>query len=233
MLKMNRPEALNALNTDLLQALGDAVTAADRDPAVRVLVITSVGPAFSAGLDLHELRSGRLRSELWTSTLQALLDCKAPLIAAVNGPAPTAGTAITLACDFAIAAESAVFADQHASLGIMSVSGMSTLLVRRLGLPRAKEMMLTSRLIEAPVAAQWGLVNEVVPAAQLLDVAIARAKLVAANDPDLIRQMLRVHDEGFVASVGEHLEIERRAGSAWNAARRTRKTQPTGASNGL
>jgi enoyl-CoA hydratase len=233
MLKMNRPEALNALNTDLLQALGDAVTAADRDPAVRVLVITSVGPAFSAGLDLHELRSGRLRSELWTGTLQALLDSKTPLIAAVNGPAPTAGTAITLACDFAIAAESAVFADQHASLGIMSVSGMSTLLVRRLGLPRAKEMMLTSRLIEAPVAAQWGLVNEVVPAAQLLDVAIARAKLVAANDPDLIRQMLRVHDEGFVASLGEHLEIERRAGSAWNAARQTRKTQPTGASNGL
>jgi enoyl-CoA hydratase len=122
---------------------------------------------------------------------------------------------LTLACDFAIAADSARFVDSHAKIRLLSGSGISTMLIDRIGFSRAKEMMLTARPIDAVTAERWGLVNHVVPRAELETAVTERAELVAQHDPALLRATLSAHQTAFEAAAVGRFDTERERALAW------------------
>src|SRR5258708_1516745 len=125
-LTLNRPGVGNALDRELIRSLTDAVAAADADEQVRVVVLTGMGKTFCGGLDMAALRDPAWDPSLWNDAFALIRGTTTPVIASVNGAASTAGLGLVLACDFAIAAESATFSDLHAKVGLISASGMST-----------------------------------------------------------------------------------------------------------
>jgi enoyl-CoA hydratase len=122
---------------------------------------------------------------------------------------------VMLACDIAIAADSARFVDSHAKIRLLSGSGISTMLIDRIGLSRAKDMMLTARQIEATTAERWGLVNQVVPRAELEAAVTERAELIAQHDPALLRATLSAHQAAFEAAALGRFDNERERAFAW------------------
>lgn len=171
---LNRPEAMNALSLALRRGLHDAMRRVDADDAVRAIVLTGAGTrAFTAGLDLKELGSqaGALGAANATSAsdnpVKAIESCRKPVIGAINGVAITGGFEVALACDILIASENARFADTHARVGVMPGWGLSQKLSRLIGISRAKELSLSGNFLDAATAERWGLVNRVVPAADL------------------------------------------------------------------
>ena len=176
----NRPDARNALNTPLQRASGAALTEADADDAVDVVVLTGSDPAFCAGLDLKELggTAENLRGVLDDPTgspFTALARMSKPVIGAINGACVTGGFEVALACDFLVASERAVFADTHARVGLTPGGGMSVNLPQAVGIRKAKELSLTGNYLDAAEAHRLGLVNHVVPHADLLATARARS----------------------------------------------------------
>jgi len=220
---LNRPEALNALSVQLRAELAEALQRAEADDSVRAIVLTGAGDrAFSAGLDLKEISSDP--SKLGSATgfkpaaspAKALQDCTCPVIAAINGFAITGGFELALLCDVMIASENASFGDTHAAVGVMPGWGLSQRLSRIIGPSRAKEMHFGCQRIDAQTACDWGLVNRVVPLAELRAHAIELAHSFAKHDPVVIREMKRVLDEGYGVSFAEGMEIEGDAARAWN-----------------
>ena len=184
---LNRPSAMNAVNADLSTAVGEALEAAAADPDVRALVITGTGRAFCAGADLKELSQGRsINAEghpEWgfAGMIQHWVD--KPVIAAVNGFAMGGGTEIALACDLAVAADTAKFGLPEVKRGLYAAAGGVIRLQRQIPMKRALELVLTGEGIDADTAAEWGLINRVVPAGSELDVTLELAELIAANAP--------------------------------------------------
>ncbi len=177
---MNRPDARNALNTELLIALREGVAAADQNPDVAAIVLTGADPAFCAGLDLKALAEGSQQTDGSTDpdrTGRPFGPTEKPVIGAINGPAVTGGFEIAILCDFMIASERASFADTHARVGILPGWGLSVRLPQAIGFARAKQMSLTGNFIDASTALSWGLVNEVVPHADV----VTRAQQLAAD----------------------------------------------------
>ncbi len=219
---LNRPEAMNALSQALRRDLADAVTAAASDPSVRAVVLTGSGErAFCAGLDLKEIGVAGLSAHSGdTDPVAALNACRAPVIAAVNGVAVTGGFEIMLACDFAIAATGARFADTHVRMGVVPGWGLSQRLSRTVGLARAKEMSLTGRYIDAQTALAWGLVNRVVPPEALMGAALEQAQAIAALDPGMVGAYKRLIEDGFELPLADALALERRRATEANAALR-------------
>jgi enoyl-CoA hydratase/carnithine racemase len=187
-LTLNRPAARNALSVALMSALQAALDAVASDPSARVVVIGGAGPAFCAGHDLRELRANPGRpsyeavfaqcSRLMTSIVKLPL----PVIARVQGVATAAGCQLVASCDLAIAAEEARFATPGVNIGLFCSTPMVAL-SRAVGRKQAMEMLLTGELIDAEQARQWGLVNRVVPAAQLDEAVRALARGIAAKSP--------------------------------------------------
>jgi enoyl-CoA hydratase len=207
---LNRPDARNALNGDLLEALTQTVAASDADDAVDVLVLTGADPAFCAGLDLKAVATGDPRLLSTAPTADTPVADRGPfgtlgkpLIGAVNGYAITGGFEIALACDFLVASESARFADTHARVGLQPWWGLTVLLPQAIGVRRAREMSETGNFIDARTALDWGLVNHVVPHEELLPFTRAlAADVVSGNQPAIGRiratyaesQLLTEHD---------------------------------------
>lgn len=221
---LNRPEAMNALNKALRSALADAMESLDRDPDVRVVIITGAGPrAFTAGLDLKELGSDASAlgaanaQEPARNPVKAVESCRKPVIGAINGVAITGGFELALACDILIASEAARFADTHARVGIMPGWGLSQKLSRVIGIYRAKELSLSGNFLDAMTAERWGLVNRVVPAADLLPVAIKLAQDIATAPPDKVQSYKRIIDSGFAVSFGEGMALEHKLSSTANS----------------
>lgn len=195
---LNRPEARNALSSGLLRALADAMRAVGDDPDVDVVVLTGADPAFCAGLDLKELggTGGNLRttdaggepSAGWNRTFWRAVD--KPVIGAVNGAAVTGGLEVALQCDFLVASDRAVFGDTHAKVGVIPGGGMSILLPQRVGFPKAIEMSLTGRFLDAQQALQWGLVADVVAHDELLPFTRGLAADIVAADTEAVRTIL-------------------------------------------
>jgi enoyl-CoA hydratase len=166
---MHRPEARNALNTELRRAVPQVLRELDADPEVRVMILTGADPAFCAGLDLKELGVSGLSSDSEVIGSLPFSSLTKPLIGAVNGPAVTGGFELALGCDLLIASERAKFADTHARVGVMPGWGLSVLLPQAIGIRRARQMSFTGNYLDARTALEWGLVNEVVPHESLLD----------------------------------------------------------------
>ena len=222
---LSRPEAMNALSRALRAELYRAMIAVDADDAVRCVILTGAGTrAFTAGLDLKELGStpGALGAANASggkeNPVKAIERCRKPVIGAINGVAITGGFEVALACDILIASENARFADTHARVGVMPGWGLSQKLSRLIGISRAKELSFSGNFLDAATACAWGLVNRVVPAAELLPAARALAADIATADADFIAAYKALIDDGYGLPVGEAMALEHVRSSAANAA---------------
>lgn len=210
---LNRPTAMNALSRGLRAAIAETFDALEADPEVRVAILTGAGKAFCAGLDLKELGSGE-------STVGGTIDDKdpvtsigrfsGPVIGAINGVAITGGFELAIACDVLICSEAARFADTHARVGILPGWGLSQKLSRAIGIYRAKELSLTGNFLSAAQAADWGLVNRVVPAGELLATARKLAEDMLTVVPECLPAYKQLINDGFAQSFGEALKTERK-----------------------
>lgn len=219
---MNRPEAMNALSRGLRAELAAAFEALDADGSVRAVVLTGAGTrAFTAGLDLKELGIeglGAANAEAPAANpVKAIEQCRKPVIGAINGVAITGGFEVALACDILIGSENARFADTHARVGIMPGWGLSQKLSRMIGTSRAKELSLSGNFLDARTACEWGLVNRVVTADELLPSAKQLAADIASADPGMIQAYKALIDDGFTLPFGEAMTLEHRTSSGRNA----------------
>jgi enoyl-CoA hydratase/carnithine racemase len=187
-LTLNRPQARNALSVDLMAALVAELDAIAADPSVRVVVIGAAGPAFCAGHDLREMRANPGReftAALFTqcsALMQRIVNLPKPVIARVHGVATAAGCQLVASCDLAVAAETARFATPGVDIGLFCSTPMVAL-TRNVGRKQAMEMLLTGELVSAARAREIGLVNRVVPEAEL-DAAVSElAGAIAAKSP--------------------------------------------------
>lgn len=187
---LNRPSAYNSLNVPLKEALRDALHAAATDPDVRAIVLTGAGKAFCAGQDLKEHVGLLLANdpaplrtvvEHYNPIVTAIVEMPKPVIAAVNGAAAGAGAGFAYAADLRIAGESASFSGAFAGVGLGPDSGASWTLQRLVGYGRAMELMLFGRKVSSEEALRIGMVNEVVPDAEVLPRALALATKLAAG----------------------------------------------------
>ncbi|CEJ15265.1 enoyl-CoA hydratase/isomerase family protein [Phreatobacter sp. AB_2022a] len=213
--QMHRPEVANALNTQMGRDLVRCFEEVALDPGdLRCIVLTGAGErAFCAGGDLRE-RKG-MTDEAWLRQhvifermARAIIDCPVPIIGAVNGAAYGGGCEIAAACDFLYAADTARFALTEVTLGIMPGAGGTQTLARAVGERRAKELILTGRPFGAAEAAAWGLVNAVLPAADLMAAALAAAGEIAGNAPIAVRQAKQSIHRGSQLSLRDGLAFE-------------------------
>ncbi len=219
---LNRPDARNALSSEVLRRVPRVLAELDADDDVAAMVLTGTDPAFCAGLDLKEL--GSTGANLGSSNADGsgrgghrgpFPPRTTPLIGAVNGPAVTGGLEYALACDFLVASERARFADTHARVGVMPGWGLTVLLPRAIGVRRARQMSFTGNYVDAPTALAWGLVNEVVAHDALLDRARALGSDIAGNDRDGVAQMLRSYEATAATTVADGWEIEAEMSAGW------------------
>ena len=220
---LNRPDSMNALSRELRDDFVAALEDCQADEVIRVLIITGKGKAFSAGFDLKELaapESGTAAETADNIIARAMEAFEGPIIGAINGHAITGGFELALACDVIIASEQARFADTHARVGILAGWGLSQRLPRLIGLSRAKELSLTGRPLFAQEAYEWGLVNRVVTADELLPSAIAMAEEMCACVPHIMREYKKLIDDGFSMPLNEAMVYEEKIAieSAKNAA---------------
>lgn len=221
---LNRPEAMNALSKALRAELYSVMVDIDLRDDVRVVILTGAGErAFTAGLDLKELGSdsGAMDDATGSSPaanpVKAVEQCRKPVIGAINGVAITGGFELALACDVLIASETARFADTHARVGIMPSWGLSQKLSRLIGIYRAKELSLSGNFLDAATAERWGLVNRVVPAADLLPAAKKLAADMATIDPTFSAAYKTLIDDGFAGTFGDGLALETKRSTAANS----------------
>lgn len=217
LLTMNRPEARNALSTDLFETLHSALIDADDDSAVRAVVLTGADPAFCAGVDLKQAQQlGReyFRRFAKHDCMAALADLRTPVIGAINGATFTGGLEIALACDFLIASERAVFADTHARVGILPGGGMTARLPQVVGAAMARRLSMTGEVLDAARAERIGLVTEVVAHQQLLPRALELAGQIAEVPSATMAGLKEMYKRGSATVTGPALEAERQISAA-------------------
>lgn len=216
---LNRPEKLNAFNSELRSTFCRTMQELNADREVGCVIVTGNGRAFSAGLDLKELSTAQLREQGNVTFITVVEAMEAPVIAAVNGFAITGGLELALACDMIVAAENAQFADTHARVGVMPGGGMAARLPRAVGIRRAKELSLTGNYLTAPDAERLGMVNRVVPREKLMDTARELAGQILSCDQNVVRQMKRLYDLAMRETMGDGLRIEQDFFRAFNSSR--------------
>ncbi len=214
LLRINRPKALNALNMAAREALAKEVTKAEQDPDVRAIIITGNDRAFAAGADLKELRARTVLDAEFAASRAAwaaLEQCRKPLIAAVSGFAFGGGCELALHCDIIIAAESAQFGFREVRLGIMPGAGGTQRLLRVAGQFKAARFLLTGDTIDARMAADIGMVSEVVSDEALMKRTIAIAQQIAALPPLAIAAIKEAIQLGADAPLQAALALERKS----------------------
>jgi 2-(1,2-epoxy-1,2-dihydrophenyl)acetyl-CoA isomerase len=211
-LTLNRPEALNALNSALRHELLSAVNAARKDQSTRAVILIGVGRGFCAGADLRggstEREFRRVLNGDYNPLIEAIRALPKPVVAAVNGVAAGAGVSLALAADFVIAAEDARFVPAFNRIGLVPDSGLARTLVRGLGRHRAMEILLGERQLTAGDARDLGLVSAVVPAAQLDEVARELAHRLASGPTRAIGLTKRLVNAAEDASLVDALASE-------------------------
>ena len=218
---IDRPEARNALNSEVLRLLPRYLLEAEADDGVDVIILTGTDPAFSAGVDQKEAAAGGQGDA--HHALGAVVESRQgpfpphtkPLIGAVNGVAVTGGLEVALGCDFLVASDQARFADTHARVGVMPGWGLTVMLPQAIGVRRAREMSTTGNYVDAEQALAWGLVNHVVRHDELLPFCRALAADIVSNDQPGVRQILGTYQQVVATTVAEGWEIEGRRAAAW------------------
>lgn len=209
---LNRPEALNALNSTLCDELGAAVTAFDLDETIGAIVITGSSRAFAAGADIKQMADKSVREmtiENPFAGLDAVGRARTPLIAAVAGYALGGGCELAMMCDIILAADTATFGQPEITLGVIPGLGGTQRLARAVGTYKAAELVLTGRMMDAVEAERAGLVSRVIPAASLLDEAENTAATIAGMSLPVVygaKQALRAAQE---SGLSEGLRFER------------------------
>ena len=212
-LRLNRPEVLNALNSQLMEALAEALRAAASDGAVRAVVLTGNDRAFAAGADIAEMQNKTPAQMLDSSQMtrwEAIAAFPKPLIGAVSGWVLGGGLELAMCCDFLVASETARFGQPEVQIGVMPGAGGTQRLPRLIGKARAMELVLTGRRITADEALAWGLVNHVVPQEAYLEEAVQLATGVANGPPVAVRLAKESILFGQNASLADGLRHERR-----------------------
>ncbi len=212
--RLNRPQALNALSLALVSEAVQALQAFDADPEIGAMVVTGDERAFAAGADIKEL-SGMGPVDLLASPYLAWWDALArlqkPVVAAVSGFCLGGGCELALACDMIVASESAQFGQPEINIGVIPGAGGTQRLTRAVGMRKAMELVLTGATLNAREAERYGLVNRVVPTELYLEEAIALAQVIASKPPVAVRlakQLVHACDQTTLA---EGLERERQA----------------------
>jgi enoyl-CoA hydratase len=219
-LTLNRPEKLNALNNELLSAVADALDSIELDHAIRAIVVTGAGRAFSAGADI-----AAFQRHLETGPAEAVVhfmrpghqltrrveSFPKPIIAAVNGLAFGGGCELVESTHIALAAETASFSKAEINIGIIPTFGGTQRLPRNVGRKAAIELILTGRTFDAIEAARLGLINRLVPGSDLLEEAVALAEDLATKPPLTIAAALAAIHRGMDASIEDGLAIEEAA----------------------
>lgn len=211
---VNRPAVRNALNSQTVRELGAAFERAKNDAEVRVAILTGAGDkAFVAGADINELAvQNPLSGKEYALSGQAIFDSienlGKPVIAAVNGYALGGGCELAMACSFRVASENAAMGQPEVKLGIIPGYGGSQRLPRLVGKGRAMQILMTGEIVNAQDAFRIGLVNQVVPAAELLTAAEAIAKKIMANGPLAVKFVLEAVNRGMEMTQAEGQFLE-------------------------
>jgi len=215
---LNRPEAMNALSRELRRDFVVAFNTCTEDRDIRVIILTGAGKAFCAGFDLKELGArdtANTAEEADNVVARAMEAFNGPIIGAINGHCITGGFEMALACDILIASENARFADTHARVGMLPGWGLSQKLPRLIGLSRAREIAFTGAPVFAQQAYEWGLVNHVVPADELLPRAVKMAQDMCSCVPQVLQQYRTLIRDGYSMPLNDALEWEEARAIWW------------------
>ena len=214
LIRLNRPEALNALNAALLSDLEAALEAAEADPAVGCIVLTGSARAFAAGADIKEMAdksyADMFLADTFARSARRIEACRKPIIAAVSGFALGGGCELAMMCDFILAADTAKFGQPEINLGVMPGIGGTQRLTRFVGKSKAMEMILTGRMMDAAEAERAGLVSRVVPADTLVDEALAAAAKIAAQSPVAVMMNKELVETAYETTLSAGVAVERR-----------------------
>lgn len=212
LITLNRPQAMNALNNQLMRELMDALEAFDKDDSVGAMVITGNEKAFAAGADIKEMADKSIEQMMdqdHVAVFGRIRTIQKPVIAAVSGWALGGGCEVALSCDMIVASESAKFGQPEVTIGVIPGAGGTQRLTRAVGKAIAMEMLLNNRTLTAQEAYQFGLVNRVVPVAGYLDEAIKLAGEIASRAPVAVRVAKKMINQAFEESLSEGLALEK------------------------
>ncbi len=214
LITLNRPKALNALNSELLDELVTCLEAWDSDDTVRAIVLTGSERAFAAGADIKEMapRSymDMFKANFFAAAADRIAAIRKPIIAAVAGYALGGGCELAMLCDFIIAADTAKFGQPEITLGVMPGIGGTQRLTRFVGKSKAMEMCLTGRNMDAAEAERAGLVSRVVPAGDLIHEALEAAGKIAAQSVPIAMMTKETVNRAYETTLSEGIRFERR-----------------------
>ena len=214
LITLNRPKQLNALNDGLMSELGAALQAFDADEGIGCIVITGSEKAFAAGADIGAMATltymEAYKGDFITRNWETLRGVRKPVIAAVAGFALGGGCELAMMCDFIIAADTAKFGQPEIKLGILPGAGGTQRLPRAIGKAKAMDMVLTGRMMDAAEAERAGLVSRVVPAAELLAVALAAAQSICEFSGPSVMMAKECVNRAFEGSLADGVSYERR-----------------------
>ena len=213
LIRLNRPQQLNALNAQLMEELATALEEFDRDPNVGCIVITGNERAFAAGADIKEMAGATAVDMLTRDAIgrwDRIKKIKKPIVAAVSGWCLGGGCEMAMTCDIIVASESAQFGQPEINIGVMPGAGGTQRLTRAIGKSKAMEMVLTGRYLPAREAEQAGLVSRVVPVEVYLDEALKLAREIAAKAPIAVRLAKEAVNKVYEMPLADGLDYERR-----------------------
>ena len=213
LIRLNRPQALNALSAALIEDLDAALEAFEADPAIGAIVLTGSDKAFAAGADIKEMQDKTFAEAFlgnFISRLEVLTGVRKPIIAAVAGFALGGGCEIAMMCDFILAADTAKFGQPEIRLGVIPGAGGTQRLTRAVGKSKAMEMILTGRMMDAAEAERAGLVSRMVPAASLIEEALKVAGAIAALSRPAVYAAKEAVNRAYETTLAEGVRFERR-----------------------
>lgn len=214
LITLNRPNALNALNDQLLGELADALTGCQNNEKVRCIVITGSEKAFAAGADIKMMAEKSFvdvfAGDLFTPESEQILRVRKPIIAAVSGYALGGGCELAMMCDFIIASDTAKFGQPEINLGVVAGLGGTQRLTRAIGKAKAMDMNLTGRFMDAEEAERAGLVSRVVPVKKLMEETMAAAQKIAEKSMITVMVVKEAVNRSFETTLREGLLFERR-----------------------
>jgi enoyl-CoA hydratase len=213
LITLNRPKALNALNSALAAELIDAVSNADNNPKIGCIVLTGSEKAFAAGADIKEMQSRsyqQMYAADWFAEWERFTNCRKPIIAAVAGYALGGGCELAMMCDYILAAENAKFGQPEITLGIMPGMGGSQRLTRFVGKSKAMEMCLSGRMMDANEAERCGLVSRIIPQAELVEEAVKTAAKISEYSLPIVMMAKETVNRSYEMTLAEGIRFERR-----------------------